>query len=333
MAHANETPGDDVTQKEPNEFHCAQGPGLSAAAVSAVLVAESDPVQVVGDDAFVADGDSVGVATEVAQDLLRSGHGGLGVDDEFLDGRPTQQKAACALGHAQAARGESDFKGLEKFSSKHHGELSDRQKESRSRRDPLSCVVVQSSTGHDAVDVRVKPELLIPGVENGDEAGRGPEVVPAHVDHGFRSSLEQEGIGGGWVAPEERIETVRESEDLVKVGDGEQVVDLGLDPERLIQALTLGAVSIAAGIVDRGLTSAVVASLLVSAQDRGATRGQRLHNAGFVVAESRKILRVFSEDVSQFRPPFTRPLGLAMGHCSTPASPRPSTGRADSWSD
>jgi hypothetical protein len=333
MAYADEASGDDVPQKAPDEFHSAQGHGPSAAAVFSILVPESDGVHVVGEDAFVADGDPVSVATEVAQDLFRAGHGGLGVDDEFLNGRATQQKAACALGHTQAARDESDFKRLQELPSKDRRELSDWQEEPRSRRDPLSSVEAQSSAGRDAVDVGVIPELLIPGVENGDEAGGGPEVVATHVDHGLRGGLEQEGVGGARVATEERIEAVRESEDLVKVENGEQVVDLGLDPERLIQTLTLGTVPVAAGVVDGILTSAVITSLFMATQGRGATCGQRMDDSGFVVCESRNIPGVCPEDVSQFRPHFTRPLGLAVGHGSTPESPRPSIGRADSWSD
>jgi hypothetical protein len=307
MAHANEAPGDDVTQKAPDEFQAAQGEGLSAAAVSAILVAESYSVQVMGDDAFIADGDSMGVAAEIAQDLFGSGHGGLGIDNEFLNGSATQQEEARGLRDAQTALDESGFKRLEEFPSKDHGEFSDRQKEPRSGCDPLSAIEAQSSTGRDAVDMREIPELLIPGVENGDEARRGSEVTATHVDHGLRCGLEQKGVGGARIATEERMETGRESEDLVKVRDGQQVVDLGLDPEGLVQALTLGAVSIAAGVIDGSFTSAVIASLFVSAQGRGATRGERLHHPGLVVAEWRKIMGVGPEDVSQFRPHLTRP--------------------------
>lgn len=285
MAHADEASGNDVTQKAPDEFHTAQGSGLCAAAMSAILVTESHLAIAVGDDAFVADGDSVRVSAEVAQDLFGSGYGRLGVDDEFLNGSATQQEAARGHRDAQTALGESDFKRLEKFPSKDHREFPDRQKESRSRRDPLRAIEAQSSTGRDAVDVGVIPELLIPGVEDGDEARCGSEVAATHVDHGLRYGLEQEGISGARIAAEERVEAGRESEDLVKVENGEKVVHLGLDPEGLIQALTLGAVSIAAGVVDGSLTSAVIASLFVSAQGRGATRGERLHHPGFVVAE------------------------------------------------
>jgi hypothetical protein len=129
------------------------------------------------------------------------------------------------------------------------------------------------------------------------------------------------------------MKTGRESEDLVKVQDGQKVAHLSFDPQRLIQALTLGAVSIAAGVVDGILTPAVVASSFVSAQSGGATRGQRIYDPGFVIAELWKIPRVCPEDVSQFRPRFTRPWGLAVRHGSTPASPRLSIGRAGSSSD
>jgi hypothetical protein len=285
MAHADEASGDDVTQKAPDEFHTAQGSGLCAAAVSAILVTEGHLAIAVGDDAFVADGDSVRVSAEVAQDLFGSGHGGLGVDDEFLNGRATQQKAARGRRDAQTALGEGDFKRLEEFPSKDDGEFSDRQKESRSGCDPLSAIEAQSSTGRDAVDMGEIPELLIPCVEDGDETGGGSEVAAAHVDHGLRCGLEQEGVSGARIAAEERVEARRESEDLVKVENGEEVMHLGLDPEGLIQTLTLGAVSIAAGVVEGSFTSAVIASLLVPAQGRGATRGERLHHPDFVVAE------------------------------------------------
>jgi len=307
MAHADEASGDDVTQKATDEFHTAQGAGLSAAGVSAILVTESDLAIVVGHDAFVADGDSVGVSAEIAQDLFGPGHGGLGVDNEFLNGSATQQEAARGLRHAQTALDESGFKRLEKFPSKDDGEFSDRQKESRSGGDPSSAIEAQSSTGRDAVDVWKMPELLIPCVENGDEARCGSEVGATHVDHGLRCGLEQEGVGRARVATEERMETGRESEDLVEVEDGQQVADPGLDPEGLIQALTLGAVSIAAGVVDGSFTSAVIASLFVSAQGCGATRGERLHHPGLVVAELRKLMGVCPEDVSQLRPHLTRP--------------------------
>jgi hypothetical protein len=135
------------------------------------------------------------------------------------------------------------------------------------------------------VDVWVIPELLIPGVKNGDEAGGGPEESATHVDHGLGCSVEQERVGGTWVAQEELVETVRKSEDLVKVEGGQQVVDLSFNPERLIQALTLGAVSIAAGVVDGILASTVIASPFVSAQGGGPTCDQRIHDPGFVIAE------------------------------------------------
>ena len=131
-------------------------------------------------------------------------------------------------------------------------------------------------------------------------------MAATHVDHGSGCGFEQECVGDTRVTEEEPVEAVRKSEDLVEVGDGKQVVDLGLDPEGLIQALTLGAVSIAAGVVDGSFTSAVIASLFVSAKGCGATRGERLHYPGLVVAELRKIRGVGPEDVSQFRPHLTR---------------------------
>ena len=60
-------------------------------------------------------------------------------------------------------------------------------------------------------------------------------------------------------------------EDHVEVGHREQLLLLRFDPTRLFQALALGTVPVATGVVARLLPSAVVAHLQVAAQKRRAT--------------------------------------------------------------
>ena len=113
---------------------------------------------------------------------------------------------------------------------------------------------------------------------------------------------------------EERVQAVRKGEDLVEVGDGEQVTSLGLYPKRLVQALALGAVPVAAGVVDRILAPAVIAALQVSSQGCGATRRQRRDDPGLLVAEVRQFARVLFEDLAQFRTLCARAPRLAVRH-------------------
>ena len=136
----------------------------------------------------------MGVAAEVAQDLLGSRHGGLGVDDEVLGRGSPQQETARDFTHAQAPFYEGELEGLKELPPKHLGQPQDRQEVGRLGGDPALAVQAQASSGGDAVDVRVMLELLIPGVELGNEAGGGPEIAPAHVDHGLCRGFEQQRV-------------------------------------------------------------------------------------------------------------------------------------------
>src|SRR3990170_4016527 len=107
---------------------------------------------------------------------------------------------------------------------------------------------------------------------------------------------------------------MRKREDLVEVGDGEQVTSLGLDPKRLVKTLALGAVPVAAGVIDRTLAPAVIAALQASSQGCGATRGQRRDDPGLLVAEVREFARVLFEDLAQFRSLCARAPRLAVRH-------------------
>ena len=332
MSDADEALWNDVKEEALGEVRCAQSRGLSGSPLLSVLVTERDLAILIGKDAFFADGDSMRVATQVAQDLFRSSHGSLGVDNEFLSRRAPQQEPSFVFGHAQTALHESRLKSLEQLASKHFGKPPDGEEELQTRRDPQSPIKAQSSSGDDAVNVGVIPEQLIPGVENGDQAGSGAKIRPAHIDDRFGGGLEQEGIRRTWVLQEERNQAVRKGEDHMKVGNRKQVVHLRFNPKRLIQALALGTMSIAAGVIGGILAPAVIASLQVPTQGRGATCDQGIDDVSLVVAEVWKIPRMVFEDLSQFRSRRTRTALHAVRHAPTPSPPCFEAGQADSGS-
>ena len=125
-------------------------------------------------------------------------------------------------------------------------------------------------------------------VEHRDDARGGSEVASTDLDQGRRRGVEEEAIGEPRVSPEERVEAVREREDVVEVGNGKQVLDLRLDPQRLVQALALRTVAVAARVVERTLAAAAVTPSQVSAERRRAARDQRRDHARLVVTESRE---------------------------------------------
>ena len=97
---------------------------------------------------------------------------------------------------------------------------------------------------------------LIPRVEHRDEARSGSEVSSADLDHGRCCGIEEEAIGKPGVPAEQGIQAVRDREDVVEVGNRQQIPDLRLDPQRLVQALALRAVAVAARVVEGTLAAA-----------------------------------------------------------------------------
>ena len=114
--------------------------GASPIAMSVVSPQKADFVLGHGKESGVGDGNAVGIAREVGQDLGRAGKGSLGINDPVGLGCRAQQsgKRRGGLQRSQLA-GQSKFvlvKGLlqtrQEFSSEDHTEYFDGQKELRS---------------------------------------------------------------------------------------------------------------------------------------------------------------------------------------------------------
>jgi hypothetical protein len=65
--------------------------------VGIILAAESNLVMVEGDEAMVGDGYAMGVTGEIAEHMMGTAEGGLGVDDPVLTEQGAQEGAECLL--------------------------------------------------------------------------------------------------------------------------------------------------------------------------------------------------------------------------------------------
>jgi hypothetical protein len=74
VANLDETGGQDVEQEPPDEFVGLQRDGPAA------LGSKANAIVIEGNQALVGDADAVGIAAQIAEDLLGSAKGGLGVD-------------------------------------------------------------------------------------------------------------------------------------------------------------------------------------------------------------------------------------------------------------
>ena len=81
VSNAMEAVGQGVQQEAPDELVGLQTHGLDGAVVAIVLPGEGDMIVVAGLDAAVGDGDAMGVAAEIGENLRGAAERLLGVDD------------------------------------------------------------------------------------------------------------------------------------------------------------------------------------------------------------------------------------------------------------
>jgi hypothetical protein len=71
----------------------------------------------------------------------------------------------------------------------------------------------ESAGSHDAMDMGMVFQFLIPGVEHAEEADMGAQMVPSDCEQGFSTSTEQQTVKELLVLQGERHQLVREGED------------------------------------------------------------------------------------------------------------------------
>lgn len=94
---ANKTAGQDVEQEAAQELLRIERHPSFLIPVGIILPAKGNPVPVEGYEAVVGDGHAMGVAGEIAEHMMRTAEGGLGVDDPVLPEQGTQEGAESFL--------------------------------------------------------------------------------------------------------------------------------------------------------------------------------------------------------------------------------------------
>ena len=152
--------------------------------MTVVAPAEADLTVLDGEEAVVGDGDAVGVAPEVVENLLGPGEGALGVDDP-LGLAERLEVAGEGVGVIERGEGVAELEpagaeGLlepfEEEAAEQAGEDANGEEEAGAAGDPEVTLGSDAAAGDDAVQVGVKREHLPPGMQDGEEADLGPEV-------------------------------------------------------------------------------------------------------------------------------------------------------------
>jgi hypothetical protein len=91
VTDSDEAMGQHVKEESPDEVGGREGERPAQIVAPSVAITKGDLTVFVSNETFVADGDAMGVAPEVAQYLCRTCHGSLAVDDPVLGGRLSEQ--------------------------------------------------------------------------------------------------------------------------------------------------------------------------------------------------------------------------------------------------
>ena len=184
VADAVEVLGQDMEQEAADELFGGEGQGLEAAVMAVVPPTEADLTVLDGEEAVVGDGDAVGVAAEVVEDLVGAGEGGLGVDDP-LGLAEGLEVAGEGVGVIESGEGVAELEPagaeglLEQFeeeAAEQAGQDANGEEEAGAAGDPAVTVGSDAAAGDDAVQVRVQLKSLTPRMQHGEEADLGAEV-------------------------------------------------------------------------------------------------------------------------------------------------------------
>src|SRR5215467_13297348 len=90
----------------------------------------------------------------------------------------------------------------------------------------------QSSGGNDTMDVRVKQQILAPGVQDREESDLRSQMfgIGSDLDQRLRNGAEQQVVEFDGILPNQRVEQMRQREHDVKVASRQQFFLPSLNP-------------------------------------------------------------------------------------------------------
>ena len=179
VADTDEAAGNNVKEKAANELPGVQLDPPVRTRLAIVASAEGDGTAVEGKDALVGDGGPVSVAAEVVVHVEGTLKGGLGVGVPLDPSQIVDELFAClwvfqvtgVFGQFDFAFPESVCQSIEEFCAKDLCQSPYGHEEVVFRRNPTGAFLVDAASRDDDVQVYVEQEVLIPGVQDGREAG------------------------------------------------------------------------------------------------------------------------------------------------------------------
>jgi hypothetical protein len=240
VADADQAFRQHVKQISAQELIGGNGHDLVLAAVGIVLPTERDAMVFEGHQALVGDGDAMGVAGQVVENMVGTTEGRLGIDDPVLVAEfPEEVAEGLRQGELLKRSMKLEPVVLEQLTelvtellAEDLAECLDGQKESARRIDPTRTVRSKTASGNDVMDVGMMLEVLSPGMEHAEEPDLRAEVlgITSNFKQRRGTGAEEQVIEQPLVLEDERgdREGVERVRDGVHVPPGEVQIDSGV---------------------------------------------------------------------------------------------------------
>ena len=168
---------------------------------------------------MVGDGDAVGVGTEIAQGMLRTSEGSFAVDDPVM-AKQLPEPGGEDLGlreefevamEAELVLGKGALQSSHELAAKHPAEHFVGKKKGAASLDPARVLGGQTTGWEYAMDMGMKLEFLIPGVQHAEETDLGAKMlrIEGHFEQSLGTGVEQEIVDHFLVLQSERCQFPR----------------------------------------------------------------------------------------------------------------------------
>jgi len=197
VADSDETLRQGVEEKAVDKVHRTEG-GLLEDVVLPVFVPEADHAVFEINEAGVGDSDAVGVTGQIFQDMLSVRDGVPHTDDPFVFVE-LAFKLGVGLFKVQVSTLSASPEVIDELAAKDQGEGFLIEQVGILARNPAFALGAQGAPRDQAVQMKVRFELLIPGMQDSDKAQGAAQFLPPKLDQGFRDGFEKEVKHHGFV--------------------------------------------------------------------------------------------------------------------------------------
>jgi hypothetical protein len=215
-----------MQQEAADKFVSVERHGLDTIALTTVTVGKADPPIPHVEEPMVCDGNPMRIAADIVQDVCRACQGRLGVDDPFFGIElRTKLREVLRSSQGQGALNERHRTGgaylgerRAELPAKDGAQGSHRKEEAGIGIDPALPVGGERASRNDAVEMEMRPQGLIPGMQDHGAPDLPAEVAVAKLHEHLTRRVEQQG---------QQRPLVREDEGVEIVGHGKHQVEIG----------------------------------------------------------------------------------------------------------